>query len=273
MTIETNRLVRIGTSGIVLPGNKSTFPVQFQAKTRLHYYSTFFNTLEINSSFYKIPKFSTFEKWSNEVPEDFKFTVKLWRGITHAKKLEYSGDDVAKFMLSAEGLGDKKGCLLIQFPTSIGSDYFSKVEKLFQDIVEFNQQEKWQFAVEFRHNSWYHEDLYKNLAQHNTSLVLHDMPNSATPINYLASKNTYSGCLYLRFHGPTGNYDGSYSNHFIDGYAERIKDWTCAGKTVYIYFNNTIGSALLNAQRLQNTLIGSQLSSSNSHYCDDKSAF
>lgn len=258
MTIETKGLVRIGTSGIVLPGNKSTFPAQFQATTRLHYYSTFFNTLEINSSFYKIPKFSTFEKWSNEVPGHFKFTVKLWRGITHVKKLEYLSDDVANFMQAAEGLGDKRGCLLIQFPASIRSDYFSKVEKLLQYIVEFNQPKKWQFAVEFRHNSWYHEDLYKSLAQYNTSLVVHDMPNSATPINFLASKISNSKCLYIRFHGPTGHYDGSYSNQFIDDYAERIRGWTSAGKTIYAYFNNTIGSALLNAQRLQNALVGPQ---------------
>jgi len=256
MTIDTNGL-RIGTSGIVLPGNKSTFPAQFQAKTRLHYYSTFFNTLEINSSFYKIPKFSTFEKWSNEVPEDFLFTVKLWRGITHVKKLEYSSDDVANFMQAAAGLGDKKGCLLIQFPASIRNDCLFKVEKLLHDIDKFNQQKKWQLAVEFRHNTWYHEDIYKKLAQHKTSLVLHDMPNSATPLNYLASKNACLHCLYIRFHGPTGHYDGSYSNQFIDDYAEHIKAWVSAGNTIYAYFNNTIGSALLNAQRLQNSLIGS----------------
>ena len=254
MSTKYQGLVRIGTSGIVLPGNKTTFPAEFQAGTRLHYYGALFNTLEINSSFYKIPKFSTFEKWAHEVPEHFKFTVKLWRGITHTKKLEYSMDDATNFMQAAEGLGNKKGCLLIQFPASIRIDYLTKIEKLLQCLDELNSNGQWQLAIELRHNSWYQENAYAVFAKYKVTLVLHDMPNSTSPLNYCLSKFTCSTSLYLRFHGPTGQYTGSYSNQFIDHYAERIKAWRDTGKDIYVYFNNTIGSALQNAQRLHQCL-------------------
>lgn len=251
MNTRNSRLVRIGTSGIVLPGNKTTFPAEFKTSTRLHYYGTLFNTLEINSSFYKIPKFSTFEKWSSEVPEDFLFTVKLWRGITHVKKLEYSVDDLTNFMRAAEGLGSKRGCLLIQFPASIRISDLTQVEKILRDVTDANQQKQWKIAIEFRHKSWYQEHIYHLLSSYNASLVLHDMPNSPSLKEDVLSASLNSKCLYLRFHGPTGQYNGSYSNQFIDDYAEQIKKWLASEKTIYIYFNNTIGSALQNAQRLQ----------------------
>ncbi|RZA06034.1 MAG: DUF72 domain-containing protein [Moraxellaceae bacterium] len=251
--METKQLnpIRIGTSGIVLPVNKVAFPEEFKAGTRLHYYGSLFNTLEVNSSFYKIPKFSTFEKWSSEVPDDFLFTVKLWRGITHAKKLEYSLDDLNNFMRAANGVGSKKGCLLIQFPASIRFEYLSEIEKMLEQLAQHNEDESWKFAVELRHKSWYQESAYTTFAKYKTSLVLHDMPNSQTPLEYLTSPHAYSTCLYVRFHGPTGHYDGSYSNQLIDTYAERIKEWRASGKETYVYFNNTMGSALQNAQRLQ----------------------
>jgi len=251
---ELGSAVKVGTSGIVLPVNKAAFPEEFKTGTRLHYYGSLFNTLEVNSSFYNIPKVSTFEKWSNEVPDGFVFTVKLWRGITHAKKLEYSPSDIDNFMHAANGLDAKKGCLLIQFPASIRVEYLASVEKILARIVEQNRDKPWQLAVELRHSSWYQEFVYAALAKYNASLVLHDMPNSKTPLDYLLSEHANLNCLYLRFHGPSGQYNGSYSNQVIDTYADRIKAWQSDGKEVYVYFNNTIGSALQNAQRLQEQL-------------------
>jgi len=251
MKLEQQGLVKIGTSGVVLPGNKTSFPPEFQTGTRLHYYGALFNSLEINSSFYKIPKQSTFEKWASEVPENFSFTTKLWRGITHVKNLEYSQNDIASFMNAADGLGDKKGCLLVQFPASIRIDLLNKVEEILQEIVQFNQHKQWQLAIEFRHKSWYHKDVYKILAKYQASLVLHDMPNSTSLVTEVMVEAINASHIYLRFHGPTGQYNGSYSNQFIDDYAERIKEWRAENKVIYVYFNNTIGSALQNAQRLQ----------------------
>lgn len=239
-------IVRIGTSGIVVPGNKATFPAEYQTGSRLHYYSSLFNTLEINSSFYKIPLPSTFAKWTTEVGNNFNFTVKLWRGITHAKNLEYSLTDIDKFMQAANCLGNKAGCLLIQFPASITVKFINHVEAILKHVSKFNNEQQWQLAIEFRHASWYQEQTYKMLDQYNATQVIHDMPGSKTPTDYEPKH-----LAYFRFHGPTGKYTGSYSDEFIQQYAEQIKQWRAQGKDIYVYFNNTIGNALQNAQLLQ----------------------
>ena len=124
--------IMMGTSNGQLPGNKSTFPPAFQLKSRLHYYSIFFNSIEVNSCFYKTPLRSTYEKWVQDVPGDFGFTLKLTRDITHAKEL--TGDlDCMQFLQSARGTGNKKGCLLIQFPGKINLEHFNQVERILAD--------------------------------------------------------------------------------------------------------------------------------------------
>jgi len=245
-----NTIIRIGTSGIVVPGTKLTFPEEFKTGTRLHYYGSLFNTLEVNSSFYKIPLPSTFAKWATEVPDDFTFTVKLWRGITHAKKLQFNIDDIDVFMHSANHLGIKKGCLLIQFPASITFEYRAHVEKILQQLHKLDQRQQWKFAIEFRHVSWYQDITYTMLDKYRASLVFHDMPTSKISLDQPIGQ-----LIYSRFHGPLGDYKGSYTPEYIQAYAERIKSWSEKGKEVYVYFNNTIEGALENTQLLQK-LIG-----------------
>ena len=105
--------------------------------------------------------------------------------------------------------------------------------------------EEWKVAVEFRNASWYNEEVYALLDGYNVSLVIHDVPASTTPI--IDSK---TGFRYLRFHGPGGRYRGSYTDEFLKGYADHIKAWIKKGKTVYVYFNNTMGDAVGNLQTL-----------------------
>lgn len=238
--------IKIGTSGIVVPGTKLTFPDEFKDKTRLHYYSSLFNTLEINSSFYKIPLASTFAKWSTQVPAEFKFTVKLWREITHAKKLSFDPNDINLFMEAANHLGTNIGCLLIQFPASITFHYVLEVVSILQHVQLSNKNNHWQIAVELRHSSWYQEAAYRLFKKYKISLVIHDMPGSKTPLDFLSTN-----LIYCRFHGPAGDYKGSYSNEFLHDQAKRIKAWRKEGRGVYVYFNNTMEGALDNAQLLQ----------------------
>jgi uncharacterized protein YecE (DUF72 family) len=100
--------------------------------------------------------------------------------------------------------------------------------------------------VEFRHVSWYDGNTYNLLGRYNAAAVMHDMPGSKTPRDYIPNQ-----LAYFRFHGPTGNYNGSYSQDFIDQQAERIKVFKSQEKDIYVYFNNTMGEALENAQWLQ----------------------
>jgi len=242
----TNGILRVGTSNITLPGTKDTFPEAFQTASRLTYYASLFNTLEINSSFYKVPMPATFDKWSNEVPDDFKFTVKLWREITHAKALACKLGDIDFFMKAANRLNDQqKGCLLIQFPASITINFIGKVYKILNRVTKVNPQHHWKICTEFRHTSWYTNDVYNMLGNFNASLVLHDMPASM-----LSALHTKAGVVYLRFHGIKGDYKGTYYQVLLNEYAAAIKTWLQEGRDVYAYFNNTIGAAFENAQAL-----------------------
>ncbi len=239
-----------GTSGLVLPvPNKQLFPPAFQDKSRLTYYASIFNSIEINSSFYKVPMASTVQKWAASVPEGFKFTFKLWKGITHNKGLTFNPEDVDHFIQTITHSGDKKGCLLVQFPPSLVIASAGKVEKLLISIRQVDPELEWKLALEFRNRSWYHEDIYDLLHQYRAEIVLHDMPASATP---LIDENMEF--IYLRFHGPDGDYKGSYTDDFLSEYAQYVKTWKQDGKDVYVYFNNTAGDAIKNLMTLNESV-------------------
>ena len=246
--MKNTGVFRAGTSGLVLTEpNKKAYPVEFQAKSRLIYYASRFNTIEINSSFYKMPRGLTYKKWAEDVPDDFQFTVKLWRGITHEK--EFSQNDLQSFMAAVDNLGKKKGCLLVQFPAQTGLD-IPGFNRLMESITKLNSVQPWRIAIEFRHVKWYNKTVFAILDEFNASLVLHDMPKSVpTEVNEKAS------FIYLRFHGEKGDYRGSYSDHYLEERAVEIQSWQNQGKDVYVYFNNTIGNAALNLVKLQ-TLVG-----------------
>ncbi len=236
----------IGTSNVVLPGNKSTFPEAFKIKSRLHYYSSLFNSVEVNSSFYKVPMNATCEKWTNDVGDDFRFTIKLWKQITHAKELGFNAKDIELFLKSTGSFGDKKGCLLLQFPGKVTLDYFNKVEEILCSINQSAVASGWQKAVEFRNASWYTGETFEMLDENNAAMVLHDNPKAKSE-----ALNKKAGVVYLRFHGPKGDYRGSYSHGFLQEKTVQIKEWIKEGKDVYAYFNNTAGDAFSNARKLQ----------------------
>ncbi|MEO8404256.1 MAG: DUF72 domain-containing protein [Chitinophagaceae bacterium] len=239
----------IGTSNVVVPGNKTTFPPAFQSTSRLHYYSHLFNTVEINSSFYKTPLFSTYEKWSRDVPDDFRFSIKLSKEITHVKELKSDLALMDKFMQTAKGIGIKKGCLLIQFPGKITLDYFERVEQIMQELHQYDEANEWRKAVEFRNNSWYTGEAWELLDEFNAAMVLHDIPKSK-----MMDVRGKANFIYIRFHGPKGDYRDSYTDQFLKDRADEFKEWTKEGKDVYAYFNNTIGSAFENVMKLKEFL-------------------
>lgn len=234
-----------GTSNIVLPvPNKAFYPEEYREKSRLNYYASIFNSLEVNSSFYKIPMTKTVAKWATDVPDNFVFTFKLWKGITHVKGLQYNTDDINRFFVSVNDVAEKKGCILVQFPASIKFSLFAKVTYLLNDLSM--KASDWRIAVEFRDKSWYRDELYMFLESIKATLVQHDMPASAITFPELDTS-----FHFLRFHGERGDYRGSYADDFLEEYAAHIHDWTQEGKTVFTYFNNTVGAAVHNAITLQ----------------------
>jgi uncharacterized protein YecE (DUF72 family) len=238
--------IRIGISNGQMPGNKSSFPPEFQLKSRLHYYATLFNTIEVNSCFYKTPLRATYEKWANDVPENFQFTLKLSRDITHAKELKGDLACMESFLQSATGAGNKKGCLLIQFPGKISLEHFTQVEQILDQLHQHDPLHEWRKAVEFRNESWYVSETKELLDQYKAAMVLHDFYKAKIQI-----KSDNADFVYLRFHGPTGNYRESYADNVLDQKAEMIRDFVRSGLDVYAYFNNTAGNAFENASCLQ----------------------
>jgi uncharacterized protein YecE (DUF72 family) len=179
------------------------------------------------------------------VPDDFRFSVKLFRDITHVKHLQFSIKDTAQFMQSARALA-KTGCLLIQFPGKISFDYFTQVEQLLDCISSNNPHQLWRLAVQFRSADWYTAETVELLNQYGASLVLHDIAKGKNKTLY-----TQAPFVYCRYHGPAGDYRGSYSALFLQQQAVKIKQWLTDGKDVYAYFNNTIGDAFQNAMALR----------------------
>jgi uncharacterized protein YecE (DUF72 family) len=242
MNTPVTGIYKAGTSGLVLPvPNKQAFPPEYKDKSRLTYYSSLLNTIEVNSSFYKVPQAATVKKWADSVPEDFVFTFKLWQEITHIKGFAYDPEHVLRFMEVIKEAGKKKGCLLVQFPPSLTVERFAQVEKLVSVIQSIEPAHGWKVAVEFRHPSWYISEGYELADEYDFSIVLHDIPKSMN-----RRLNKKAAFVYLRFHGPAGDYRGGYTDGFLQQQAELISGWRKAGKDVYVYFNNTIGNALQN---------------------------
>ena len=234
-----------GISGVALPVLKSHYPPEFVDKSRLHYYASLFNSVEVNSIFYKLPRSSTVVNWGDSVPDNFRFTFKVSKTITHVKGLYFKDEDVKAFVQAIAHIGNKKGCLLAQFPPSFKIEKLNQLQKLLEALGEATHKNKWRIATEFRNSSWYEREVFELLEEFNVSMVIHDIAASATPLDRIIGN-----FIYLRFHGPEPRYRGDYSDQFLKIYAEYIKTWIIQQKTVYVYFNNTMGAAVKNLQTL-----------------------
>lgn len=231
-----------GTSGIVVPQpNKQLYPEEFRDKSRLEFYSSLFNSIEINSSFYKLPMAKTVARWAESVPGDFRFTFKLWREITHVKELAFTNEDIDRFMNVIDEAGDKKGTLLVQFPPSLQVRHSGQVLELLNRIAGADRQGGWKIALEFRHDSWYTDETNRLLEDSASAVVMHDKTSGA---NSLPGNDP--DFVYLRFHGHNGDYKGSYEDDFLYEYAQYVNEYRLEGKDVYVYFNNTRGDAVHN---------------------------
>jgi uncharacterized protein YecE (DUF72 family) len=231
-----------GTSGLLLPvRNKLFYPEEFKDKSRLCFYSSIMNSIEVNSSFYKVPMASTVKKWAEDVPETFRFTFKLSKEITHNKELAFDPQAVSAFMEVIAFVGDKRGCVLVQFPPSVRIGNLKQLELLMSVLRKSDPQYTRNIALEFRHVSLYSDVVHRLLEDYRMAMVIQDKPPAVTPM--MESELPF---VYLRFHGPGGSYRGSYEDELLYEYASYINDWISEGKTVYSYFNNTMGEAISN---------------------------
>lgn len=241
--------IYMGTSGLVLPvPNKSFYPEAFRAASRLQYYAHLYNSIEINSSFYKMPRAATIAKWAEETGADFRFTFKLLRDITHNKGLKFDPHQLELFLSAISAVGEKRGCLLLQLPPSQDIHAFNQLQQII-GFIKSQVKLDWKLAIEFRHRSWFIEEVKDWMNDEGLSAVFHDHASLSSPLWELDSTH-----VYLRFHGPAGNFKGSYDDALLSEYAAYVQDWLAQEKDVYIYFNNTAGAAIANLHTLRSDI-------------------
>ena len=240
----TNQRVHIGTSGWSYDHWREVFyPPGLAAKRQLAYYRQYFRTVEINSSFYRLPSIASLRDWYGSVPDDFIFAVKASRYITHMKKLRDSRHAVTEFMSRVEVLRDKLGPILFQLPPHwhINAERFAAFLKLLP--------RGYRYAVEFRDPTWFSPRIYELLAEYAAAFCIFDLDRKLSPMEVTAD------FIYMRLHGPKGPYQGRYDDRALHGWAESIADWRRQGREVYCYFDNDEAAyAVQDATRLQSML-------------------
>lgn len=237
--------IRIGTSGWHYDHWSGPFyPDKLPKSKWFEHYAQHFNTVEINNTFYQLPREQTFKNWQEQAPEDFLFTVKANRYITHIKRLKNVAEPLARFLERAELLKENLGPILYQLPPSLHKD-LDRLRAFLQLLP------KDQIAVfEFRHESWFSRDTYELLREFNAAFCIHDMPGVPTPRVITAD------VIYIRFHGATGKYEGNYPKPALQRWAKWIKESTKGIRSVYAYFNNDIHAyAVHNAKALSKEMV------------------
>jgi uncharacterized protein YecE (DUF72 family) len=232
--------LHIGTSGWHYDHWLGPFyPERFPKKDFLEYYSEKFKTVEINNSFYRLPLEKTFENWRDRVPDDFVFSVKANRFITHIKRLKDPELNLKEFFQRLRGLGNKLGAILFQLPPRWNFNH-SRLEEF---LIALPKNHK--YAFEFRDPSWLNPQVFDMLSKHGMALCLHDFGELSAP------RQVTTTFVYARLHGPSGPYEGKYSPEELTSWAEDFRRWSAQEKEIFCYFDNDqFGYAPENAREL-----------------------
>lgn len=220
--------VYIGTSGWQYKHWRHTFYPQGVAQTRwLEFYCERFRIVELNNSFYSLPKEETFAKWRDRTPDDFIMAAKMSRYLTHIKKLQEPQEPVARFFSRARALGDKLGPVLIQLPPTLKVDVAALDETLsgFPDGVRA--------AVEFRHESWWTDEVRAVLERHGAANCLAD--RGQKPITELWRTTDWT---FLRFHAGLASPQPCYRKRTLEEWVDRLAQQWGPDDDIYVFFNN-----------------------------------
>ncbi len=231
----------IGCSGFSYKEWKGLFyPDKLPQSKWLAYYCEHFNTLELNNTFYRFPTFKTLNDWHNKTPEGFLFTVKAPRIITHYKQLvDTEGLILDFYNVCKDGLRDKLGPLLFQFPPK-----FIYSEKNLQLILN-SLDASFINVVEFRHSSWWNEEVYTQLSKKN--IIFCGISHPTLPNDVIINNIN----IYYRLHGAPKLFLSEYSVETLEVITDKIANENNTNN-VYCYFNNTMTvAAIKNAQWLQ----------------------
>lgn len=238
--------VRIGTSGWSYDHwTDVLYPPGLPSARRLARYAEVFDTVELNASFYRWPKDSTFTGWRDQLPDGFTMSVKAHRGLTHYRRLASPEPWIERFERCWQALGDRHGVLLVQLHHGQQRDD-ARLDSFLRTVPASIR-----VAVELRHPSWNDPAVYQVLENRRAAYVVMSgaglacIPRATTDL------------VYIRMHGPDQDtiYAGSYSNDELRWWADRIAAWDRDYRDVWMYFNNDLGGhAVRNALSLRELL-------------------
>ena len=237
--------VRIGCSGWNYPHwRERVYPKGLPARRWLAHYAELFDTVEVNNTFYRLPKRDSVAGWVEESPPDFLFAVKASRFLTHMKRLTDMGQGVGRFYERIEPLlrSPKMGPVLWQLPENFHRDD----KRLGSALARLPAG---RHCFEFRHASWFVDEVYGLLREHDVALVIGDHPRRPFQTHELTADWTF-----VRFHHGSRGRGGNYSERELEEWAARIAGWR-ERVEVFAYFNNDwMGYAVKNGLRLKELL-------------------
>jgi uncharacterized protein YecE (DUF72 family) len=239
------KAVRIGCSGWnYAHWRERVYPKGLPQRRWLEHYATLFDTVEINNTFYRLPARSSVAGWVEGTPPGFLFAVKASRFLTHVKRLADMGEGVERFYERIEPLADspKMGPVLWQLPGNFHRDD----ERL---SAALSRLPRGRHCFEFRHPSWFADDVYALLSEHGAALVIGDHPERPFQTHELTADWTF-----IRFHHGSRGRNGNYSETELESWKTRIEKWRREVE-VFAYFNNDwMGYAVKNGLGLKDRL-------------------
>ena len=239
------RPVRVGCSGWNYASWKDEFYEGKPARSWLGHYTQYFDTVEVNSTFYRLPLKTSVARWVEETPSDFVFAVKASRYLTHVKRLTDLGEGIQRYYDRLEPLArsPKLGPVLWQLPANFRRDD----ERLGTVLGALPPG---RHCFEFRHASWFVEPVYELLRAHGAALVIGDRPE----VKEFQAHELTTNWTYVRFHYGSRGRRGNYSESELEEWARRFEDWRREVE-IFAYFNNdwelfAVRNALWLKQRL-----------------------
>ncbi len=222
------------------------YPPRLAARNWLRFYAQHFDTVEINTTFYRLPKAAAVARWVDETPDDFLFAVKVSRYITHVKRLNDVAPNLALLYERIAPLlaSSKLGPLLWQLPPTYKRDD----DRLARALEAFPPEQR--HAVEFRHESWFTPEVMAMLRERNVALVVGDRPQ----VHAFQTHELTADFTFVRFHAGTRGRNGNYSHRELAVWVRRLREWSREAD-VYAYFNNDWeGYAIENALYVEERL-------------------
>ena len=239
----------IGTSGWNYDHWKMLFYAGVKRKDWLCHYSTQFNAVEVNATFYRLQDKKTFERWYDETPQDFRFAIKGNRFLTHNKKLAAPLKSIVLEREHSLGLGKKLNTVIWQLPQT----FYKNIDRLCTFAKALNHWAEVRHAIEFRHRSWFDNEVADCLNEYGIANCQSDAAD------WPMWKVVTTDLVYVRLHGHTCTYVSSYRKSALERWATDVEEWVKTKRSVHIYFDNDAeGAAPKDAKRLMRILAPSK---------------